>query len=485
MVEDLRHSLAASADGSVNPMNLDEFRTHGHHLVDWMADYLQTIGERRPVPDVLPGTIRQQLPEAAPAAGEPFDRILADFERIILPGMAHWQHPGWFAYFPANSSPPSVLAEMLTATLAAQCMSWQTSPAATELEQAMMEWLRDLLGIPEGFTGVIQDTASTATLTAVLTARDLAWERAGREAKLTLYASAEAHSSVVKAARLAGFADDLVRRLPADAAYAMVPAALEQAIRSDIAAGLTPACVVATVGTTSSTGVDPVAAIGRISRAHGLFLHVDAAWAGTAALLPEMRWIWDGLELADSVVTNPHKWMLVNFDCSAYYVRDVDALLRTCRTTPEYLRTAHDAEVVNYRDWGIPLGRRFRALKLWFVLRSYGAAGLQAVVREHIRLGRLFADWVDGAPGFERMAPAPLGLVCFRHRPGGMTDGPELDRHNRDLLGRVNAGGRVFLTHTTLGGQYVIRMAIGQRTSAERHVREAWEAIASAIPPRP
>ena len=470
----------ASADGQVNQMNLDEFRNQGHQLVDWMADYLESIGDRRPVPDVLPGSTRRQLPAAAPEAGEPFDRILADFERIILPGMAHWQHPGWFAYFSANSSPPSVLAEMLTSTLAAQCMSWQTSPAATELEQVMMEWLRGLLGIPEGFTGVIQDTASTATLTAVLTARDLAWERAGRDAPLVLYASTEAHSSVVKAARLAGFPDERVRRIRADAGFAMAPEALERAVRADRAAGLVPACVVATVGTTSSTGVDPVAAIGRIGREHGLFLHVDAAWAGSATLLPEMRWLWDGLNLADSLVTNPHKWMLVNFDCSAYYVRDVDALLRTCRTTPEYLRTAHDAEVVNYRDWGIPLGRRFRALKLWFVLRSYGASGLQAVVREHIRLGKLFADWVDREPGFERMAPSPLGLVCFRHRPAGSADGAALDRHNTDLLARVNAGGRVFLTHTTLDGQYAIRMAIGQRTTEERHVREVWEAVKAA-----
>lgn len=458
-------------------MNLDEFRSRGHQLVDWMADYLESVGDRRPVPDILPGTIRKRLPALPPEAGEPFARIMADFEEVILPGMAHWQHPRWFGYFAANSSPPSVLAEMLTATVAAQCMSWQTSPAATELEQVMLEWLRRLLGIPDGFTGVLQDTASTATLTAVLTARDAAWLRLGREAKLTLYASAEAHSSVFKAARLAGFPDDRVRRIPAGADYAMAPGALEEAIGTDLAAGLAPAGIVATVGTTSSTAVDPLAAIGRISRAHGTFLHVDAAWAGTAAMLPEMQWLWDGLELADSMVTNPHKWMMVNFDCSAYFVRDVDALLRTCRTSPEYLRTAHDEEVVNYRDWGIPLGRRFRALKLWFVLRSYGAEGLRTLVREHIRLGHLFASWVDATPGFERLAPAPLALVCFRHRPGGVPDGPALDDHNRRLLDRVNAGGRVFLTHTTLGGRYAIRMAIGQRTTAEADVREAWETV--------
>lgn len=458
-------------------MNLDEFRSRGHQLVDWMADYLESVGDRRPVPDILPGTIRKRLPALPPEAGEPFARIMADFEEVILPGMAHWQHPRWFGYFAANSSPPSVLAEMLTATVAAQCMSWQTSPAATELEQVMLEWLRRLLGIPDGFTGVLQDTASTATLTAVLTARDAAWSRLGREAKLTLYASAEAHSSVFKAARLAGFPDDRVRRIPAGADYAMAPGALEEAIGTDLAAGLAPAGIVATVGTTSSTAVDPLAAIGRISRAHGTFLHVDAAWAGTAAMLPEMQWLWDGLELADSMVTNPHKWMMVNFDCSAYFVRDVDALLRTCRTSPEYLRTAHDEEVVNYRDWGIPLGRRFRALKLWFVLRSYGAEGLRTLVREHIRLGHLFASWVDATPGFERLAPAPLALVCFRHRPGGVPDGPALDDHNRRLLDRVNAGGRVFLTHTTLGGRYAIRMAIGQRTTAEADVREAWETV--------
>jgi len=463
-------------------MNLDEFRAHGHRLVDWMTDYLESVGDRRPVPDATPGTIRGQLPRSAPGSGEPFERILADFERIVLPGMAHWQHPRWFGYFPANSSPPSVLAEMVTATLAAQCMSWQTSPAATELEQVMMEWVRGLLGIPDGFTGVIQDTASTATLTAVLTARDLAWARAGRDASLTLYASREAHSSVFKAARLAGFRDELVRAVEVDGTYAMRPEALGRMIEADLAAGRTPAVVVATVGTTSSTAVDPVAAIGRICRAHGAFLHVDAAWAGTAAILPEMRWLWDGLELADSVVTNPHKWMLVNFDCSAYFVRDVEALLRTCRTSPEYLRTSHDAEVVNYRDWGIPLGRRFRALKLWFVLRHYGAEGIQAMVREHLRLGRLFASWIDADPAFERLAEPALALVCFRHRPADLPEGPLLDEHNRELLARVNAGGRIFLTHTLLGGRYALRLAIGQRTTTEADVTEAWAAIRGAAP---
>jgi aromatic-L-amino-acid decarboxylase len=354
-------------------------------------------------------------------------------------------------------------------------MSWATSPAATELEQVMLEWLRQLLGVPEGFTGSIQDTASTATLTAILTARDDAWRRHGREARLVIYASEEAHSSIFKGARLAGIPDTQVRRIPTDDAFAMRADALEHQVHEDVAAGLIPACVIATIGTTSSTAVDPLRRIGELCRARRIFLHVDAAWAGSAAILPECRPAFDGLELADSYVTNPHKWLLVNFDCSAYFVRDVEALLRTCAVNPEYLRTVYDPEVVNYRDWGIPLGRRFRALKLWFVLRSYGAEGLRAVIREHIRLGVLVASWLDRHPEFERLAPASFGLVCFRHRPGGVEEGPELDDHNRRLLDRINATGRVFLTHTVLRGRYAIRMAIGQRTTGEAQVREAWE----------
>ena len=468
-------------------MHPDEFRRHAHELVDWMADYFARVGELPVTPPVRPGDIRRQLPDAPPEGGEPFEALFADFQRIILPGMTHWNHPGWFAYFPGNNSPPSVLAEMLTATMGAQCMSWATSPAATELEQVVMDWLRRMIGLPPGFTGVIQDTASTATLVALLSARERATEgeagsrgllAAGRQ--LTVYASREGHSSIDKGVQLAGYGLERLRHIPGDAAFALDPAALDRAIADDRAAGLTPACVVATIGSTSSTAVDPLAAVAEICRRHGVWLHVDAAYAGAAAIVPELRHHFAGIEQADSLVLNPHKWLLTNFDCTAYFVRDVDALLRACRISPEYLRTAYDPEVVNFRDWGLQLGRRFRALKLWFVIRSYGVEGLRAVIRGHVALARELAGWVEAEPGFELMAPVPFGLVCFRWRPEGRSE-PELDRLNEALLARVNASRRVHLTHTRLGGRYTIRLVVGQRETTRERVREAWELVRAAV----
>ncbi len=468
----------------------EAFRRQAHQLVDWMAEYLVRVGTLPVQPAAEPGAIRSQLPVEAPEVPEPFERIMEDFERLIMPGLTHWGHPGFFAYFPANTSPPSILAEMLTATLGAQCMSWNTSPAATELEQVAMGWLRTLAGLPEGFSGVIQDTASTATLVALITARDQALGRkdAGSVDRLTVYASEEAHSSVSKGARLAGFGPDRVRAIPADASFAMRDGLLAEAIAADRAAGLVPACVVATVGTTSSTGIDPVPAVAAICRREGVWLHVDAAWAGNAAIVPEMRWIFDGVDQADSLVFNPHKWLLVNFDCTAYFVRDGEALLRSFATSPAYLKTAHDNRVVNYRDWGIQMGRRFRALKLWFVLRSYGAEGLRAMIREHIRLGRLLAGWVEADPRFELMAPAPLGLVAFRYLgrqdgrsdPPEAPDGPELDALNERLLQRLHASGRIMLTQTRLKGKYALRVALGHLTTREADVRRAWDMIRAA-----
>ena len=467
-------------------MNPEDFRRHGHQLVDWMADYMQKVGELPVTPAVQPGAILRQLPSSAPTQGEAFERLLQDFTSIIVPGMTHWNHPGWFAYFPGNNSPPSVLAEMLTATLGAQCMSWATSPAATELEQVTMEWLRGMLGLPVEFTGVIQDTASTATLVALLTARERATGyEVGRNglaasgSRLAVYASSEAHSSVDKGVKLAGFGLNQLRRVPVDERYAMRAEALDLLIESDIRAGVVPACVVATVGTTSSTAVDPLAAVGSVCRRHGVWLHVDAAYGGTAAIVPELRHLFAGVEHADSVVVNPHKWMLVNFDCSAYFVRDRDALLRTFQVTPEYLRTASDATVTNYRDWGIQLGRRFRALKLWFVIRSYGVTGLQALVRKHVALARELAGWIEASPDFELMAPVPLGLVCFRYHPGEL-EGDRLDDLNRAVLETVNATRRVHMTHTRLGGRYVIRLVIGQRLTERKHVEEAWRLVQEA-----
>ena len=365
-------------------MQPEEFRRHGHAIVDWLADYLRDIEQYRIAPDVVPGALRRALPEAAPEAGESFDDILADFREQIVPGMTHWGHPGWFAYFPSNASPPSILGEFLAAGLGAQCMSWVTSPAATELEQVVMEWYRRLVGLPEGFTGVIQDTASSATLVAFLTAR----QRAGGDlSRCTAYWSSEAHSSVAKAARLAGIPEAHCRIVGVDDDFAMRPDALAALMAADLASGLTPLIVVATMGTTSSTACDPLRPIGELAQSRGAWFHVDAAYGGSAAILPEVRPLLDGVELADSMVTNPHKWLMTNFDCSCYFVRDVPALLETFSTAPAYLRTRHDADVVNYRDWGIPLGRRFRALKLWFVLRSYGAEALRTMIRQHIALG--------------------------------------------------------------------------------------------------
>jgi aromatic-L-amino-acid/L-tryptophan decarboxylase len=463
-------------------MKNEDFRRFGHEFVDWIADYFDHVEDYPVLSPLAPGEVRKSIPAVPPDRGEDMEDIFRDFRKIVLPGMAHWQHPGWFAYFPANNSPPSVLGEMLTAGLGAQCMVWKTSPAAAELEEAVLDWLAQMIGLPPGLAAVIQDTASTATLCAMLSARErttgLGSNEDGFRAPLTVYASEEAHSSIEKGVKIAGFGRKNLRRIPTDDAFALLPDRLEEAIRRDKEAGLTPACVVATVGTTSSGGLDPLRPIGEICRRHGVWLHVDAAYAGTAALLPEKRGILDGVESADSFVFNPHKWMLTNFDCSAYYVKDPAALVRTFEITPEYLKTGVDAKVKNYRDWGIPLGRRFRALKLWFVIRSYGVEGLQAMVREHLRLAGLVRDWVEADARFELMAPVELGLVCFRLNDGG--DESALDALNRELLERVNGTGRVFLSHTALRGKFSLRLVVGQRTTEERHVRQAWDIIVRA-----
>ncbi len=464
-------------------MTNSEFRARAHQLADWMADYFESIAQYPVKALVKPGDIKAQLPAGPPAQGEPFDALMTDFERIILPGMTHWQHPQFFAYFPASRSAPSVLAEMLTAAMGAQCMIWQTSPAAEELEERTMEWLRDMLGLPTGWVGAIQDTASTATLAALITAREKAtgWKvlKEGLYAvsRLRVYASGHAHSSILKDVRIAGFGEDNLVFIPTDERYAMIPEALEKAIREDLARGFKPACAIAAIGTTSSTAIDPLRPIGEICSRYDVFLHVDAAYAGAALLLPEMRWMSDGMELADSFVFNPHKWMFTNFDCTAYFVRDKAALLRTFSILPEYLKTPEDHLVNNYRDWGIPLGRRFRALKLWFVIRSYGVEGLQSLIREHIRIGQWLAHAIDEAPDFERMAPAPLNLVCFRYRPAGDHSEEYLDRINENLLHRLNAGGRILLTQTKLNGRYAIRMVAGNTEASLQEVLKGWELI--------
>ena len=462
-------------------MDKELFKEFGYKFVDWVSDYLSGLENLPVCAPVKPGDIRRKLPPEPPVQGEPMERIFQDFQETVIPGVTHWQHPSWFAYFPANNSPPSILAELLTAGIGAQCMIWQTSPAAAELEEVVLEWLRQMIGLPEGMAGVIQDTASTATLVALLTAREKATNfeanQKGLKKPLIVYASEETHSSIEKGVKIAGFGRENLRYIPTDQSFAMMPSKLKEAVEQDKNKGLLPACVVATLGTTSSTAVDPLASIGEICQQYGLWLHVDAAYAGTAALLPEKRWIIEGAENVDSFVFNPHKWMLTNFDCSAYFVKDAGALIQTFEIHPEYLKTGLDSQVKNFRDWGIQLGRRFRALKLWFVIRSYGVEGLQKIVREHLRLAQMFKGWVEKHETFELMAPVDFSLVCFRLNDG--QNEKALNDLNKKLLESLNRTGRVFLTHTTLREKYVIRLAIASRTTQERHVREAWELITS------
>jgi len=463
-------------------MNLDEFRRHGHAFVDWMAEYLERV-ETYPVrAQVKPGEIAARLPLSPPEQGEPMEQIFADFQSLILPGMTHWQHPSFFAYFQANTSPPSLLAEMLTATLGAQCMLWQTSPAATELETRVLDWLRQMIGLPEGFTGVIQDSASSAILCAILTAREQAsgWRvnEEGVSGSLTVYCSSETHSATEKGATIAGLGRRNVRKIPVDDRFAMRPDALETAIATDLAAGARPVCVVASLGTTGVGAMDPLRPIGEVCRRHAAWLHVDAAWAGSALVLPEHRWLLDGIEHVDSFVFNPHKWLFTNFDCSAYFVRDPDALVRTMEILPAFLKTRERGQVIDYRDWSVQLGRRFRALKLWFVLRSYGQAELRRMIAAHIDLAREAADWIEAAPDFELMAPRSLSLINFRYHPPGVDDGPTLDSVNERLVEALNDSGALDLSETRVRGAYAIRLVIGQTRTERRHVEAAWKKIA-------
>jgi len=466
-------------------MTPDEFRRYGRDVVEWIAAYLERV-ERLPVLSrVAPGDIRAHLPAAPPEEGEPFETILADVDRVLLPGITHWQSPNFYAYFPGNASGPAVLGELLSAGLGVQGMLWATSPACTELETHVLDWLADLLGLPECFTsrgaggGVIQDTASSATLCALLAARERATggvtNARGVAGPLAVYASTQAHSSVEKAVGIAGLGREHLRAVPVDDAFALRPDALERAILADRGAGITPVMAVATVGSTSSAAIDPVPAIGQVCRRHGVWLHVDAALAGSGAVCPELRWLHQGLELADSYGVNPHKWLLTNFDCDAFYVADRAALLRALSVLPEYLRNqaTESGAVIDYRDWQIPLGRRFRALKLWFVIRWYGASGLRRHIRHHVALARAFADRLAADSRFEIAAPVRLSLVCFRLRAG--------DDASRRLLESLNASGALYLTHTRLADRYVLRLALGGTLTEQRHVDAAWERIQEAV----
>ena len=468
----------------VGDMDPDTFRREGHRLVEWIASYLEHP-ERYPVLSrVKPGDVRAGLPQQAPEQGEPFEAMLSDFERVVLPGITHWNHPGFFAYFAITGSGPGVLAEFLSAALNAQGMLWRTSPAVTELEEVALGWLRQLMGLPESFEGVIYDTASVSTLHALATARELAAPGvrldglSGREElpRFRVYCSEHTHSSIDKAVILLGLGHHALRKIPADAEFRMDVAQLERAIAEDRAAGFRPMAVVATVGTTSTTSVDPVEAIGRICRREGIWLHVDSAYGGVAAIMPEYRHILKGVELADSLVVNPHKWLFTPFDLSAFYCQRMDVLRQAFSLTPEYLRTVEAGAVRNLMDTGVQLGRRFRALKLWMILRYFGAEGIRARLGFHIALAKKFADWVDADPDFERLAPVPFSVVCFRAKPAGRAwSEEELEALNQRLLDAMNATGEVFLSHTKLDGRYVLRLAVGNLRTEERHVRRAWE----------
>lgn len=471
-------------------MDTEVFRRHGHELIDWVADYLDRVEDYPVLSRVAPGDIRDSLPQRPPERGEPMERILADFRDLIMPGVTHWNHPRFFAYFPANNSGPSILGELLSAGLGVNAMLWETCPAATELEALVMDWLRQMLGLPNDFRGVIQDTASTGTLCALVCARERltnfginarGFAEGARGGPLRVYASKEAHSSVEKGAKIAGFGATNVVAIHVDDAYAMDPRDLESRITADKASGFRPCCIVATVGTTSSTAIDPLVPIAAIAERHSLWLHVDAALAGSAAILPEKRWLLDGAQTADSLIFNPHKWLFTNFDCSAYLTRDANTLTAALSVLPAYLATERDAEVTNFRDWSIQLGRRFRALKLWFVLRSFGVDGLRERLREHIRLADEFRRWVEKDEDFEVLAPVPLNTVCFRFRPldASGTEGREeaLEAANKQLLHEVNASGRIYITDTRLDGRYALRFCVGQARTRRRHVAEAWQCI--------
>ena len=473
-------------------MTPDEFRRCGHAVVERIARYMEEI-ERYPVlSQAEPGSIRERLPHAAPEHGEPFSDVLRDVDEIVMPGITHWQSPNFFAYFPANASGPSILGDLLSSGLGVQGMLWATSPACTELETHVLDWLVDLLGLPDRFRsttaggGVVQDTASSSTLTALLAARERASAGSvnehgvgfdpdrGSPQRLTVYTSRHAHSSIEKAARIAGLGRTNLRLVDADARHAMRPDALEAAIAADRAAGATPAMVSATVGTTSSGAVDPVRAIGEVCRRGGVWLHVDAAHAGSATICPEHRGLVDGVELADSYTFNPHKWLLTNFDCNCFWVADRAALVGALSILPEYLRNraTTSGDVIDYRDWHVPLGRRFRALKLWFVIRHYGAEGLRAHVRRSVALADWFAAQVEASDGFELAAPVSVGLVCFRHRAG--------DAFNQALMDRLNRSGALYLTHTRLDDRLVLRLAVGGPATRRDHVEAAWTRIVEA-----
>jgi aromatic-L-amino-acid decarboxylase len=464
-------------------MTPEEFRKLGHQIIDWVADYRSRLSDLPVMALTEPGAVKSRLPGAPPEQAEGFDGVFRDLDRLILPGLSHWQHPSFFGYFPANSSLASVLGDYLSTGLGVLGLSWQSSPALTELEEVSVDWARQMVGLSGDWSGVIQDTASTSTLVALLCARErgtgYGMSRGGLQAEeraLVVYTSDQAHSSVAKAAQLAGFGRQHIRFIDHDSAYAMNPASLEAAIRQDLEAGASPCAVVGTVGTTTSTALDPLKPISQIAKGHALWLHVDAAMAGSAMILPECRWMWDGVEGADSLVLNAHKWLGAAFDCSLYYVRDSEHLIRVMSTNPSYLQSAADGQVKNFRDWGIPLGRRFRALKLWCLIRAEGVAGLQARLRRDLANACWLEDQVGAAPAWRVLAPVPLQTVCIRHEPPGV-EGEALDRHTLGWVDRINRSGHAYLTPAVLDGRWMARVSIAAELTEREHVAALWDLL--------
>ena len=467
-------------------MTPEEFRKAGYALIDWIADYRTTVESRKVIAQSSPGDIKAMLPPAPPKQGQAFEAIAADIDRIVMPGITNWQHPRFFGYFPASGLLASVLGDLLSSGLGVVGLAWQSSPALTEVEEVVVDWLRQMLGLSPAWSGVLNDTASTSTLVALLCARERTTNyglgRGGLQAEprpLIVYTSAHSHSSVEKAALLAGFGREHVRVVPHDTAYAMRPYALDALIQADIAAGNQPCAVVATTGTTTSTALDPLAAIATVTTQHGLWLHVDAAMAGSAMILPECRFMWDGVEQADSLIVNAHKWLGAVFDCTLYYVRDPEHLVRVMSTNPSYLQTSADGRVKNYRDWGLPLGRRFRALKLWFLIREQGVGGLQ----ERLRRDIANAEWLEGqikaTSGWKVLAPVPLQTLCVRHEPGWLSD-EALDLHTQAWVARVNQSGAAYLTPAILDGRWMVRVSIGAEQTERVHVEQLWALMQQA-----
>src|SRR5215831_845627 len=478
------------AKQSLGDMSAEEFRRYGHELIDWIADYFDRIEDLPVLAQIEPGDLKAQLPSAPPEHGEPMQDILADIDRLIVPALTHWSHPSFFAYFATSTSAPGIFGELLSAAFDVKSMLWRTSPASTELEEVTLDWLRQMMGLDAGMTGFIYDTASVSSMHAIAAAREGVELRIREEGMsgrqdlplLRVYASEQAHSSIDKGIITLGLGQRSLRKIPVDDQFRMIPGALAEAIAEDKRQGMVPFCIVATVGTTSTSSIDPVPELIPIGEEHAMWLHVDAAYGGSAAVVPEMRHILEGCDRADSLVLNPHKWLFTPFDCSVLYCRHLDLLRRAFSLVPEYLRTPEQEKVRSGSDYGVQLGRRFRALKLWMIIRYYGHEGLAARIREHCRLAQLFRSWVETSPQWEIMAPTPLALVCFRasgNVPGESENerARRLDILNEAIMHGVNASGKALLSHTKLNDRVTLRLSIGNIRTTEKHVRQVWELL--------